>query len=99
MNKPPYAELIAAAVQRPEFSQNGGLGCQTIPAFTVYYLPSTSASPVPALATLSRARTAVEKKTPPNLRTFTTNYKDARRGNLCVTCGTLPTERREVTYQ
>jgi hypothetical protein len=99
MNKPPYAELIAAAVLRPESLSKWRLECQTIPAFTVYYLPSTSAHLDPALATLPRARLAVEKKTLPYLRTFTTNYKDARRGNLCVTCGTLPTERREVTYQ
>jgi hypothetical protein len=65
MNKPPYAELIAAAVLRPESLSKWRLECQTIPAFTVYYLPSTSAHLDPALATLPRARLAVEKKTLP----------------------------------
>jgi hypothetical protein len=59
---------------RPGMPYHTGLHC---------VLPSTSTSPVPALATLPRARTAVEKKTPPHLRTFTTNFKDARRGNSC----------------
>ena len=56
-SRPPYADLIEAAVQRPEFSQNGGLQCHTIPASTVHYL---APAPFPALATQARARTAVE---------------------------------------
>jgi hypothetical protein len=63
-NRPPYAELIEAAVQRPELSQNGGLQCHTIPAFTVYYL-ALAPAPVPALATQPRARTAVEDPSTP----------------------------------
>jgi hypothetical protein len=56
-SRPPYADLIEAAVQRPELSQNGGLPCHTIPASTVHYL---APAPFPALATQPRARTAVE---------------------------------------
>ena len=53
--RPPYADLTAAAVQRPEFLKMAA--CQTIPASTVHYL---APAPVPALATQARARTAVE---------------------------------------